>query len=138
MAYSRDGVITYKFIELMRILNVYLNHFPKHERHAMCQNIRSTAYKFYDLCTEAYKRYYKKTTLSQIDIVHEQLRMQVYLAYELGYFAFSNGIRDTDSSKIKEGRRYMVISSLIDELGRLVGAWITSLKLMKNQDRIGN
>lgn len=39
--HSREGVITHKYIELMRLLNVYLNHFPKHERHALCATIRT-------------------------------------------------------------------------------------------------
>lgn len=51
--YAREGVITHKFIEMMELLNVYLNHFPKHERHAMCANVRSTAYRLYDLCIDA-------------------------------------------------------------------------------------
>lgn len=127
--FAREGVITHKFIEMMRLLNVYLNHFPKHERHAMCANIRETAYRLYDLCIEAHKRYHKKTTLTQIDIMHEQLRMQLYLAYELGYFSFGNGIQITgDPGEEKEGHRYMAISSLVDEIGRLIGAWIASVK----------
>lgn len=35
-----------KFIEFAKLLNVYLNHFPKHEKYALANRIRSTA-KFY-------------------------------------------------------------------------------------------
>jgi len=126
--YAREGVITHKFIEMMKLLNIYLNHFPKHERHAMCANIRATAYRLYDLCTEAYKRHHKKTTLTQIDITHEQLRMQLYLAYEMGYFSFSNGAGSVGDDPPEEGHRYMAITSLVDEFGRLIGSWITSIK----------
>jgi hypothetical protein len=127
--YAREGVITHKFIEMMRLLNIYLNHFPKHERHGMCANIRMIAYNFYDLCIEAHKRYHKKTTLTQIDITHEQLRMQLYLAYELGYFSFTSGSHlQGENGEEKEGHRYMAISRLVDELGCLVGAWIASVK----------
>lgn len=125
--YSRDGVIPHKFIEMMRLLNVYLNHFPKHERHALCSEIRITAYRLFNLITEAFKRYYKKTTLTQIDITHEQLRMQIYLAYELGYFGFSSG-KEAEKRDEVEGHRYLTISRLIDELGKLIGAWIGNAK----------
>lgn len=132
--YAREGVITHKFIEMMRLLNIYLNHFPKHERQSMCANIRAIAYRFYDLCIEAHKRYHKKTTLTQLDIAHEQLRMQIYLAYELGYFSFSGGAHlQGEPGEEKEGHRYMAISRLIDELGRLVGAWIVSVNKMEDR-----
>jgi len=125
--YSRDGVVPHKFIETMKLLNIYLNHFPKHERHALCSTIRTTAYNLYNLITEAFKRYYKKTTLTQIDITHEQLRMQIYLAYELGYFGFSGG-KEAENRSDVEGHRYLTISRLIDELGKLIGAWIGNAK----------
>lgn len=94
----------------------------------MCADIRVTAYRLYDLCTEAYKRYHKKTTLTQIDITHEQLRMKIYLAYELGYFSFSGGRRAVNSDAETEGHRYLAITNLVDELGRLIGAWISTVK----------
>ena len=62
--HSREGVITHKFVEMMKLMNVYLNHFPKHEKQALCAQIRSTAYGLFNLITEGYKRYHKKTTLT--------------------------------------------------------------------------
>lgn len=126
--YSREGVITHKYIELMRLLNIYLNHFPKHERHALCVTIRSTAYTLFNLITEAYKRYHKKTTLTAIDVTHEQLRMLIYLAYELGYFGFSGGAKIGDEAEQTEAHRYLAITRLVDELGQLIGGWIGSAK----------
>ena len=80
-----------KFMEFIKLLNVYLNHFPKHEKYALCSSIRNTAYEVYDLIVESQKRYYKKTTLINLDITHERLRMQLFLAYELGYFKSRDG-----------------------------------------------
>lgn len=51
-----------RFVETMQLLNVYLNHFPKHEKYALCGLIRSTAYELFDLITEGQKRYHKKTS----------------------------------------------------------------------------
>lgn len=112
-----------KFMETMRLMNIYLNHFPKHERYGLCTRIRATAYAVYDLIVEGMKRYHKKTTLTALDIAHEQLRMQVFLAHELGYFGFTKGAED--GAEDTAAKRYMAISRHIDELGRMIGAWVS-------------
>lgn len=114
-------------MEMIKLLNIYLNHFPKHEKYALANNIRNTAYSVYDLISEAQKRYFKKTTLTQLDVEHEKLRMQIYLANELGYFNFKDGKND---SKIDGSKRFLAISKLVDEIGKIIGAWINKLKDM--------
>jgi four helix bundle protein len=112
-----------KFIEFAKLMNIYLNHFPKHEKYALADRIRNTAYQVYDLITEGQKRYHKKTTLTTLDIAHEQLRMQLYLACELGYFRFKDGSK-ADNAEELEAHRWQAISKLVDELGRMIGGWI--------------
>ncbi len=116
-----------KFVQTMRLLDVYLNHFPKHERHGLCVRMRCTAYTIHDLVVEGMKRYHKKTTLTSLDIAHEQLRMQCLLAFELGYFGYSRSERDDAAVETAE-HRYMAISRLVDELGRMIGAWISTAR----------
>lgn len=110
---------------MMQLLNIYINHFPKYEKYALSSQIRQTAYRLYDLITEGQKRYYKKTTLTNLDIVHEQLRMQVFLAYELGYFGYKDG-RKPD--KKVESKRHYAITRQVDELGKMIGGWIKKIK----------
>ena len=110
----------------MKLLNIYLNHFPKHEKFALALQIRQTAYRVFDLMVECQKRYYKKTSLSELDITHEKLRMQIYLANELGYFSFKNGKHDADSAS--PVKRYLAISHLVDEIGKMIGSWIKKIK----------
>lgn len=62
-----------KFIEFARLMNIYLNHFPKHEKYGLALEIRRAAYEVYGFIVEAQKRYQKKTTLTHLDIRHEQL-----------------------------------------------------------------
>jgi four helix bundle protein len=112
-----------KFYETAKVLNVYLNHFPKHEKFALANKIRNTSYQVYDLIVEGQKRYHKKTTLTTLDIAHEQLRMQLYLAQELGYFRFKDG-KQTENGDDLEKHRWLSISRLVDELGRMIGGWI--------------
>ena len=125
MATDARAAMNFKFMEMMKLLNIYLNHFPKHEKFALALQIRQTAYRVFDLMVECQKRYYKKTSLSELDITHEKLRMQIYLANELGYFSFKNGKHDTSTSST---HRYLAISRIVDEIGKMIGSWIKKIK----------
>ena len=118
-----------KFLEMIKLLNIYLNHFPRYEKYALSNRIRDTAYSVYDLITECQKRYHKKTSLTLLDITHEKLRMQINLAYELNYFEFKDGSKNIKLAKPEH--RYLAISKLIDEIGKMIGAWINKLKQTK-------
>lgn len=126
MAVDSEANLDRKFVLTMKLLNIYLNHFPSHERHGLALRIRNTAYEMYDYVIEAQKRYHKKTTLTNLDIKHEQLRMQVRLAFELGYF----GHPETEkiSTEKLNTKRYLAISLKIDEIGKIVGGWVKSVK----------
>lgn len=115
-----------KFVEFAKLMNVYLNHFPSHEKYGLALEIRRSAYAVYGYIVEAQKRYQKKTSLTSLDIEHEKLRMYARLAYELGYFEFKDG-KPADKSPAAQGEhRYLALSGLIDELGRMVGGWIVA------------
>lgn len=121
---DKGEVVLYrKYFEMIKLLNIYLNHFPKHEKYALAGRIRDNAYEVYDLIVECQKRYYKKTTLTQLDVSHEKLRMQLYLANELDYFNYKNGRKGVINQD-----RYLSISRLIDEIGKIIGSWIAKLK----------
>ena len=79
MALHSEAQLDRRFVEMVRLLNTYLNHFPKHEKYGLALEIRRAAYAVYALIVEAQKRYHKKTTLTNMDIAHEQLRMFVRL-----------------------------------------------------------
>lgn len=102
-------------------LEGYLRHFPNHHKYVLAQQIRQAFLDVYNLVTEAQKRYHKKTTLVQLDVRHEQLRMMVLLAHELGLFDFNAGRRDAATPG---EHRYLVMSKMIDELGRMIGGWL--------------
>jgi ssDNA-specific exonuclease RecJ len=105
-------------------MNIYLNHFPAHEKYGLALEIRRAAYDVYALIVECQKRYHKKTTLTNLDIRHEQLRMLIRLANELNYFGFKDG-KHTDN-KAQSEKRYLTISAMIDEIGRMIGGWIVA------------
>ena len=51
----------------------------------------------------------------------EQPRMLVNLAHEMGLFAHSGGKRDAAAPG---DRRHLVLSRMVDELGRMIGGWL--------------
>lgn len=124
MTIHSEASLNVKFIETAKLMNIYLNHFPKHEKYALAQEIRTSMYKVYGLIVECQKRYHKKTTLTNLDIAHEQWRMFVNLANSLDYFQFKDGTKSDSSPKQLAAHRFLAISRLIDELGRMIGGWI--------------
>jgi len=123
MGLHSESVMYRKMVELAAQLNLYLNHFPKHEKYGLCTEMRRSLYAMVCFMVESQKRYHKKTSLSNLDIEHEKLRWLNNMAYELGYFDFQNG-------KIGESHhhRFLVISKMIDEVGCLIGGWMRSEK----------
>jgi len=130
MGLHDEATLDRKFVELAKLMNIYLNHFPKHEKYALAQEIRRTAYAMYGFIVEAQKRYHKKTALSNLDVCHEQLRMLINLAHALNYFAFKDGAR-TDRPETTAEHRYLALSRLVDEMGRMIGGWIVTTRTVQ-------
>lgn len=126
MSFNSEAVLFRKYLEMLKLLHIYLNHFPNHEKFGLAQSIRNDAYKILDYIIEGQKRYYKKTSLTELDIAHERLRQKAYLAYELEYFGYKNGKHDDRDQKKLNSERFCKISVLIDALGAMIGAWIKS------------
>ncbi len=123
MGLHSEAGLDRKFTEFAKLLNLYLNHFPRHEKFGLALDIRRAAYDVYGLIVECQKRYQKKTTLTELDIRHEQLRMLIRLANALGYFGFKDGKQDNSD---RAEHRYLALSRLVDELGKMIGGWIVA------------
>ena len=121
-----------KMLALIKLANIHLNHFPKHEKFSLCSQIRNNLYEIYNLITECNKRYHKKTTLTVLDIKHEQSRMMFKLAHELGYYNYKNGAKIL--SENESNRRYLAINKMIDEVGLMIGGWIKKESRESNQN----
>jgi hypothetical protein len=120
------AAILHKCREMILLMNIHLNHFPKHEKYGLCLQIRNAAYDVYSLLVESQKRFHNKTSLGKLDVRHEQLRMLLNLAFELGYYTYHNNKQDRPQTEAT--RRYSAISILINELGSMIGGWIRSVK----------
>lgn len=133
MGQHSEAELNRKFIETAKLMNIYLNHFPKFEKYALAQQIRQCMYEVYALIVEGQKRYRKKTTLTNLDIRHEQWRMLVNLSHSLGYFQFKDGKEIDQSPGKTASHRFLAVSKLIDELGRMLGGWIVFERSQEQQ-----
>lgn len=124
-AKTSESTLYLKVFELIKMTNIYFNHGPKHEKYGLCLRIRNAQYDLLELVVECQKRYHKKTTLTQLDIIHEKLRLMHRVYYELGYLRYKTK-RISDEGYSLEIRRNRVLNDLIDEIGALIGGWIKS------------
>jgi hypothetical protein len=95
--------------ELDAYTHIVLIQFPKHEKHVLAAEIRATLARIIKLTVRVAKKYYKKTTLQDLDVEIEYLRSLVRKSHRLKYI---------------NAHRYRVWSFHVDEIGRMVGGWI--------------
>lgn len=110
-----------KLQDMLVLMDKYLKHAPKHEKFALCLEIRKKSYEVLGLVVECNKRYHKKTALSSLDIAHEQLRVLWHTYWKMGYFCYSNGKKYQEKDPL---RRYNAMSVYINEIGAMIGGWI--------------
>ena len=106
-------IIQDKLRQLAAYERAVLLQFPRTERHSICQDIRMTTRNIQRLISRCKKRYYKKTTLEDIDVELDLLRELVSESYESRYINI---------------HKYEVWSRKINEIGKMVGGWIKTLK----------
>lgn len=90
-----------------------LNQFPKFEKHVLAAEIRKTMNNLLSLIITANKKYYKKTTLQEIDVELEKLRTFIRLSKDLKYIDI---------------KKYEIWSRYLTEIGKMLGGWIKSFK----------
>ncbi|ACV64924.1 conserved hypothetical protein [Desulfofarcimen acetoxidans DSM 771] len=110
-----DLKILQKTHDMILYGNICLKQFPRYEKHVMAANIRESMYRMLSLIIQANKKYYKKTTLQDIDVELDILRTFIRLAVdkELKYLSVS---------------KYENWSKMLNEIGRMLGGWIKSAK----------
>lgn len=98
-----------KLNELIRYTHIALEQFPKREKYQLCADIKNSLYTATRLTIQMERRYYKKTTLQDIDIEIDFLRTLVRLAYQLGYISIGH---------------LEVWMTQVDEAGKILGGLI--------------
>ena len=115
-----------KMLDLIKQGEIYLNHAPRHEKYALCQKIRNAQFDVDMLIIEARKRYWNKTSLTKLDVQHEQMRHLWRIFYDLGYFDDHRQKKLDDPEKAL--RRFTTMNMLINELGAMIGGVIKNAR----------
>lgn len=102
-------LIVKKIRDLIVYNNIMLKQFPKHEKYLLANKIRETGYEIFEAAITINKKFHKKTTFSDLNVKHELLRQFVNLAFELKYI---------------DAQKHRVSQLMIDEVGKMIGAWI--------------
>lgn len=111
---QRKGlVILQKTKDLTAYLYVSFVKYPKYEKMGFVSDYKKTLFQFLALIITAQKKYYKKTTLQDADVQLELLRLFNDLSYDL---------------KFIDEKRYLLVTNMTNEIGRLLGGWIQSQK----------
>ncbi|MFA1575666.1 diversity-generating retroelement protein Avd [Vibrio cyclitrophicus] len=106
-------VIEEKCREMLMYGYQALKQFPKHEKHVLGAEIRLSMLQLQRLIVTAFKRYHKKTTLTDLDIELAILKRRVRLAKDLRYLDL---------------KKYQIWIGQLVEIGKMIGGWIKSVK----------
>lgn len=104
--------ILQKTFDMMNYAYPALAQYPKGKKFALVVDIKRCMDVMLERIIEANKKYYKKTTLQELDVEVEKLKAYVRLSYNLGFLP---------------PKKYEQWSGLVVEIGRMVGGWIKSV-----------
>jgi hypothetical protein len=110
---TEDLKIKQKIEDMMAYAYPALAQFPKAEKHALAAEIKASIRRLLQLTIICNKKYFKKTTLQDLDVELDILRSYVRLAFNLHFLP---------------PKKYEYWSRLNDEIGRMIGGWIKSQK----------
>lgn len=115
---NQDGdrdplLILGKIEDMMLYAYPVLNAYPKYERFVLAADIKRCMDQAMERTIEVNKKYYKKTTLQELDVEIDKLRKYVRLSYRLKYIDF---------------KKYKQWSEKVNEIGRMLGGWMASVK----------
>lgn len=103
--------IQQKAFEMMQYGYQALSQFPKSEKFALVVDIKRCMHMILERIIEANKKYYKKTTLQELDVEITKLKAYIRLSYNLKFLPI---------------KKYEIWSAQAVEMGRMVGGWIKS------------
>ncbi len=114
MKNSKETIIT-KAYDFLKMAIPVLNKLPRNQKFTFGDRVQNFLSDLLELLIEAYyaPKSEKPMMLSKVNICLEKLRYYFRLGYELGYY---------NSTKYKE------FAQKIQEIGRMTGGWLKSLK----------
>lgn len=122
--YSKETtsfILKEKIADMMKYGKQAVANFPRRERQT-ADEIRRSMLTMYRLAIMVEKKYYKKTTLQDLDIELDVLRHLIRLAQDRDYYG--QNIAPPLSFK-----KYEYWSGLLNEIGRIIGGYMKYAKI---------
>lgn len=120
MAESGDGLkIQDKIESMIDYAENEIARWPKHYKESLGVRILDKCYSLSDMCDEANNEYYKKPKIKQVDAINKSLQRLVRRANRS---KFVN--RKREERQLLSVHKYLYWSDLLNEIGRMVGAWL--------------
>lgn len=108
--------ILQKIFDMMEYGYQALAQYPKSEKFALVTDIKHSMDTMLERCIEAQKKYYKKTTLQDMDVEVMKLRAYLRLSYQLGFLPM---------------KKYEIWSGKVVEIGKMLGGWLKAVNSKK-------
>ncbi len=105
--------ILQKIFDMMEYGYGALAQFPKAEKFALAADIKRCMDRMLERTIEAQKKYYKKTTLQELDVEIMKLRAYLRLSHNLGFLPT---------------KKYEIWSERTVEIGKMLGGWLKSVR----------
>jgi four helix bundle protein len=109
----KDLSILTKIHDMSKYAYPALAQFPKSEKFALVVDIKRCIDVTMERAIEASKKYYKKTTLQDMDVELMKLRHYLRLSNELGFLP---------------PKKYEVWSGMVVEIGKMLGGWLKQVQ----------
>ncbi|SHK14257.1 diversity-generating retroelement protein Avd [Tepidibacter formicigenes] len=97
-----------------------LTQFPKAEKYVLASDIRKSMYRMFELAVTIEKKYYKKTTLQDLDIELDILRHLIRLAADKKLYL--------NRKPCLPFKKYEYWARLLDEIGKMIGGYKKAVK----------
>ena len=110
---AEDLKILQKIFDMMEYGYQAMIQFPKSEKFALVTDIKRCMDTILERCIEAQKKYFKKTTLQDMDVELLKLRAYLRLSFRLGFLPM---------------KKYEIWSERVVEIGKMLGGWIKSVQ----------
>ena len=109
---AEDLKILQKIFDMMEYAYGALAQFPKSEKFALVTDIKRSMDTLLERCIEAQKKYYKKSTLQDMDVEVMKLRAYIRLSFQLGFLPL---------------KKYEIWAGMLVEIGKMLGGWIKAV-----------
>ena len=108
--------ILQKIFDMMEYGYAALAQYPKSEKFALVTDIKRSMDTMLERAIEAQKKYYKKTTLQELDVEVMKLKAYLRLSQNLGFLPM---------------KKYEIWSEKVVEIGKMLGGWLKSVNSQK-------